>query len=806
MKILLVNDTTNNSHYGCYAVCNALRRFFWQRNIEVFAVFNREWRATLRKGLDAFDALVTQFLKCSDLVVINGEGTLHSGRAPEIERILDLAIERRTPFAVVNAMYSQYACLARKLASAEFVTIRDSHSLSLLARDGVDAIPCADAALFAKFDDECFVHRAGVCASDWHAEAPLFSMHTILESLENGAEFLPFISAEAWMTWPQIVNRIGAFDSFITGRYHAALFRLLAGKPATLLPSNSGKINSLVTDLRITPQKLAEGTLFISLEQAQSARDQLLFQRSNSMAHPLSPLSRRVSHTQHRSNWHHAIDPESDITLARRLADLARNTASVDGDSLAPAFGQAGGDNAKVARIASEFLLQEDQASLALTLAQGLASKSPTEALSIALRALPRPALSPEQSLHAAEVARIAGCSTVATALYHVAEKGIPSLSARFLRRAARVRWLSRDKEGRYNLLRRADEASPSAGMEIVELASAAAVAGDTDVAHASALRAIADESSLTLRGRYLAGEILAALGDWASGMPIITKALKEEDKALSLLKSNELSTPDKRTLYVPPSMGVGMLALTSAVAGIEMLRGNQVTVIADKRIHPPLKRVYPSGLKCVGLRYLDHEKSFANVWSLPEALGKFDWNALSEMEQPWLVADPTTRDQITRRYRSLFKGRPLIGVAWTTSNRRSAEFRNLSLADMLHICSSVKDAVFVSLQADVFAAQRDALNIGATNLYVDPVVDPINSLDNQLAQIAALDFVVSIDCSAIHFAGGLGVKGVCIMSREPCWIWSKKQSLYASIELVSTLPDAISRALMRCDYLSAVS
>lgn len=340
----------------------------------------------------------------------------------------------------------------------------------------------------------------------------------------------------------------------------------------------------------------------------------------------------------------------------------------------------------------------------------------------------------------------------------------------------------------------------PPAGMEIVELASAAAVAGDTDTAYASALRAIADESSLTLRGRYLAGEILAALGDWASGMPIFAKALEEEDQTLSLLKSDELSTPDTRTIYVPPSMGVGMLALTSAVAGIEMLRGNQVTVIADKRIDPPLKRVYPSGLKCVDLRDLGRERSFANVWSFPEALCQISWSALSKTKQPWLVADPTTRDQITRRYRSLFKGRPLIGVAWSTSNRRSAKFRNLSLAEMLHICSSVEDAVLVSLQAEVLAAQRDALNIGATNLYVDPAIDPLKSLDNQLAQIDALDFVVSIDCSAVHFAGGLGVKGVCIMSHEPGWIWNRSQSIYPSIELVSSPDDAISKALIRCN------
>ena len=51
MKILLVNDTSNNSHYGCQAVSNALRTYLDRHGATaVQPVFNRQLACTSPAG------------------------------------------------------------------------------------------------------------------------------------------------------------------------------------------------------------------------------------------------------------------------------------------------------------------------------------------------------------------------------------------------------------------------------------------------------------------------------------------------------------------------------------------------------------------------------------------------------------------------------------------------------------------------------------------------------------------------------------------------------------------------------------
>ena len=51
-----------------------------------------------------------------------------------------------------------------------------------------------------------------------------------------------------------------------------------------------------------------------------------------------------------------------------------------------------------------------------------------------------------------------------------------------------------------------------------------------------------------------------------------------------------------------------------------------------------------------------------------------------------------------------------------------------------------------------------------------DPAVDSNGMLDMFAAQVRAMDLVVSIDNSTVHFAGALGVPTFMMLNYEPDW------------------------------------
>ena len=51
---------------------------------------------------------------------------------------------------------------------------------------------------------------------------------------------------------------------------------------------------------------------------------------------------------------------------------------------------------------------------------------------------------------------------------------------------------------------------------------------------------------------------------------------------------------------------------------------------------------------------------------------------------------------------------------------------------------------------------------------------DPLKDLDNFSAQIKALDLVISIDNSTVHFSGTLGVKTYVMLPFNQDWRWAE--------------------------------
>jgi Tfp pilus assembly protein PilF len=144
------------------------------------------------------------------------------------------------------------------------------------------------------------------------------------------------------------------------------------------------------------------------------------------------------------------------------------------------------------------------------------------------------------------------------------------------------------------------------------------------------------------------------------------------------------------------------------------------------------------------------------------------------------------------RRWRDRFRqlpGRLTVGVSWRGgSNAELRRQRSIPLERWRPLLS-LPYVNFVTLQYGNYEDERRQVEhaLGIT-LHDWDDADAWSDLDGFAAQIAALDLVISVDNSTVHFAGGLGVPCWVLLPFVPDWRWMLDRSdspWYSSLRLV---------------------
>jgi polysaccharide pyruvyl transferase WcaK-like protein len=254
---IILNDTSISGHPGCVLVMENMRASLQKYHISIIASYPL--------GIDfASVPGSNQKIKSADLVIINGEGTLHHTATRPFARRLLNSIDRikaikPIPVFVVNATIEALAIEELEtLSRADGIYVRESASLNYLASNGVKAKHAADLTLSVPFTLTPLARRGLFVtdsvlhvASDKLAEAASRLGGTYQKMKPSRLWVYPsyFLNPQTITNHKnQFTNKIASAEGVLTGRFHAMLFCMALDTPFLSVGSNTSKVQSILSD------------------------------------------------------------------------------------------------------------------------------------------------------------------------------------------------------------------------------------------------------------------------------------------------------------------------------------------------------------------------------------------------------------------------------------------------------------------------------------------------------------------------------------------------------------------------------
>lgn len=264
MRALVLNDTGKGQHPGCMLVMGQL--------LEGCRISGIQVSRTLSLGRGFKKVLQDEISSC-DVVVINGEGTMHHD-TPGALALADAGMFARDhgkPVAIINTVWEGNRQANQLLPCASLIYARESFSAAEIRRVGATATVVPDLALSCPADQLFPMQEQGhgpvVVLDDVR-----FDMAVLLAryARSRGLQFLrmaprpPLHSFSTVMKWGQLcveggggqfrLGRVGIIKEasiVVTGRFHGSCLAILARRPFVAVSSNTHKIQGLLADAHL---------------------------------------------------------------------------------------------------------------------------------------------------------------------------------------------------------------------------------------------------------------------------------------------------------------------------------------------------------------------------------------------------------------------------------------------------------------------------------------------------------------------------------------------------------------------------
>lgn len=265
--------------------------------------------------------------------------------------------------------------------------------------------------------------------------------------------------------------------------------------------------------------------------------------------------------------------------------------------------------------------------------------------------------------------------------------------------------------------------------------------------------------------------------GDWSAGWRDFdarweATALTPRPFSQTLWRNQSL---DGKTILVWGEQGIGDEVMLASMIPDLLARADRVFVESDPRLVKCFRRSFEDAVveertdppaAALMSDTIDYQVPAGDLglWLRPD-------EASFPPAASYLKADP----ERTRTFRERYRGDPrelLVGVTWRSANPTIGDVKSLEVTQLQPIFEA-PGCRFVNLQYGDTTGDMTALRrAGIPRPLTDPSVDPVVDFDGHMAQIAAMDLVISASNSTVHAAGALGVATRVLLRHVPDRRW----------------------------------
>ncbi len=290
---ILINDTSNERHIGCDNVIKNIKYLCKKNDIEVTQTFTR---ADINKHPDK----CSDAMKTCDIIIINGEGSLHDEYGNTWLRSLLKLISNNKKTVLINTVWHNMGTV-KQMDKLALISVREANSYESLMKDypNIARVWVTPDVIFytLKMPKKLNVGYGDSVVNRVISQLSKFKNYFPVQYTKIGKPLYPRKLANnniySYLKW------LKSLDLHITGRFHGVCLSAMAGTPFLALASNARKIEGILRSMgcsellitsvkeKETKTKRAQELIINALHYAHSAPTKIehLFEIIGKIAH-----------------------------------------------------------------------------------------------------------------------------------------------------------------------------------------------------------------------------------------------------------------------------------------------------------------------------------------------------------------------------------------------------------------------------------------------------------------------------------------------------------------------------------------
>ncbi len=243
------------------------------------------------------------------------------------------------------------------------------------------------------------------------------------------------------------------------------------------------------------------------------------------------------------------------------------------------------------------------------------------------------------------------------------------------------------------------------------------------------------------------------------------------------------------KTLLITAEQGIGDEIMFASCLQYFKHDAQCIILECEKRLLPLYRRSFDSIeiIPMLDYKTFDHLENLEADYFIPIASLAAYFRAETHRPTPYLKVDAKKREHWQHRFNALGEGLK-IGLSWKGGGLHETKIqRSIPLNDF-HPLLALPHIHWINCQYGEHEKERETVfNTHGIKIHEWPESNPVSDPDDFCAKLAALDLIISIDNSTVHFAGAVGLPTWVLLPCSAEWRWGNDTSdtyWYPSVQL----------------------